>query len=103
MDLISQDISLVEEEDDGGVEEPGRMDGGVEQSQTLLHAVLRKRKSQIFPWTWQNSVFSLYIDNRDIKALHQKYCRYNIHSKTEDMDLNDFGLLMMKWVDAVLS
>lgn len=30
LDFVSQDVSLVEEEDNGGVVEPGRMDGGVE-------------------------------------------------------------------------
>lgn len=39
--FVCQDVSLVEEEDDGGVEEPRRMDGGVEQSQTLMHTVLK--------------------------------------------------------------
>lgn len=41
LDFVSQDVSLVEEEDYGGVEEPRRMDGGVEQSQTLMHTVLK--------------------------------------------------------------
>lgn len=41
LDFISQYVSLVEEEDNGGVTEPGRMDGGVEQSQALVHSVLR--------------------------------------------------------------
>ncbi len=41
-DFVSQDVGLVGEEDDGGVEEPRRMDGGVEESQTLMHTVLRK-------------------------------------------------------------
>lgn len=44
LDFVSQDVSLVEEEDDGGVEEPRGMDGGVEQSQTLFHTVLRKKQ-----------------------------------------------------------
>lgn len=44
-DLVYQDVGLVEEEDDGGVVEPGRMDGGVEEGQTLLHAVLRNTQS----------------------------------------------------------
>lgn len=39
LDFVSQDVSLVKEQDDGGVEEPWRMDGGVEQSQTLVHSV----------------------------------------------------------------
>lgn len=43
--FVSQDISLVEEEDDGCVEEPWRMDGGVEQSQTLMHPVLEKKQT----------------------------------------------------------
>lgn len=38
-DFVSQDVSLIEEEDDGGVEEPRRMNGGVEESQTLMHAI----------------------------------------------------------------
>lgn len=42
LDFVSQDVSLVEEEDDGGVEEPRRMDGGVEQGQAFVHPVLRK-------------------------------------------------------------
>lgn len=42
LDFVSQDVGLVEEEDDGGVLEPGRMDGGVEQRQALVHAVLQK-------------------------------------------------------------
>lgn len=42
--LVGQNVGLVEEEDDGGVVEPRRMDGGVEQSKTLPHAVLRKTK-----------------------------------------------------------
>lgn len=45
--FISQDVSLVEEEDDGGVEEPLGVNGGVEQSQTLLHAVLGRTQSII--------------------------------------------------------
>lgn len=44
MDFVSQDVSLVEEEDDGGVEEPRRVDGGVEESQTLVHTVLRREE-----------------------------------------------------------
>lgn len=39
LDFVCQDVSLVEEKDDGRVEEPWRMDGGVEQSQTLVHTV----------------------------------------------------------------
>lgn len=42
LDFVSQDVSLVEKKDDGGVVEPRRMDGGVEQSQTFVHSVLRK-------------------------------------------------------------
>lgn len=38
--FVSQDVGLVEKEDDGGAVEPRRMDGGVEQSQTLVHAIL---------------------------------------------------------------
>lgn len=38
--FVGQDVGLVEEEDDGGAVEPRRMDGGVEQSQTLVHAIL---------------------------------------------------------------
>lgn len=38
--FVGQDVGLVEEEDDGGAMEPRRMDGGVEQSQTLVHAIL---------------------------------------------------------------
>lgn len=38
--FVSQDVGLVEEEDDGGAVEPRRMDSGVEQSQTLVHAIL---------------------------------------------------------------
>lgn len=40
-DLVLQDVRLVEEEDDGGVIEPRRVDGGGEEGQALLHAVLR--------------------------------------------------------------
>lgn len=47
-DLVSQDVSLVEEEDDGGVLEPDRMDGGGKQSQTFKHAVLRRTQRQMF-------------------------------------------------------
>lgn len=43
LNFVSQDISLVEEEDDGSIEEPLRMDGGVEQRQTLIHTVLMKK------------------------------------------------------------
>lgn len=42
MDFVSQDVRLVEEEDDRGVEEPRGMDGCVEQGQALVHPVLRK-------------------------------------------------------------
>lgn len=34
--------------------EPGRMDGGVEQSQTLMHTVLQKKQTQISYWSLQN-------------------------------------------------
>ncbi len=54
LDFVSQDVSLVEEEDDGGVEEPCRMDGGVEQSQTLTHTVLKKETRQISYWRLQH-------------------------------------------------
>ena len=40
LDLVGQDVGLVEEEDDGRAGEPGRVDGRVEQSQALKHAVL---------------------------------------------------------------
>lgn len=43
LDFVSQDVSLVEEQDDGGVLEPGRVDGGVEQCQTLVHTVLQRQ------------------------------------------------------------
>lgn len=49
LDFVGQDVCLVEEEDDGGVEEPGRMDGGVEESQTLIHTVLQ-RQSDLSYW-----------------------------------------------------
>lgn len=47
-DFVSQDVSLVEEEDDGGVEEPRRVDGGVEESQTLVHSVLKTETESHF-------------------------------------------------------
>lgn len=43
LDFVSQDVSLVEEQDNGGVLEPGRVDGGVEQCQTLVHTVLQRQ------------------------------------------------------------
>lgn len=43
LDFVSQDVSLVEEQDDGGVLEPGRVDGSVEQCQTLMHTVLQRQ------------------------------------------------------------
>lgn len=42
--FVGQDVGLVEEEDDGGAVEPRRMDGGVEQSQALVHAILGEEK-----------------------------------------------------------
>lgn len=41
LDFVSQDVSLIEEEDNGGVLEPGGMDGGVEQCEALVHSVLQ--------------------------------------------------------------
>lgn len=42
LDFVSQDVSFVEKQDNGGVLEPGRMDGGVEQRKTLVHTVLQR-------------------------------------------------------------
>lgn len=57
LDFVSQDVRLIEEEDDGGVEKPRRMDGGVEQSQTLMHTVLKKKThSQISYWRLQHFI-----------------------------------------------
>lgn len=67
LDLVSQDVGLVEEEDDGGVLEPGRMDGGVEQRQALVHAVLQRQTgSEAGPvlgrgWCWCRSHTSLIL------------------------------------------
>ena len=38
-DLLFQKVFLVEEEDDGGLIEPGVGDDGVEQMETLHHSV----------------------------------------------------------------
>lgn len=42
LDFVSKDVSLVEEQDNGGVLEPERMDGGVEERKTLVHSVLQR-------------------------------------------------------------
>lgn len=39
-DLLLQQVLLVQEEDDGGVLEPGICDDGPEQGFALLHAIL---------------------------------------------------------------
>lgn len=39
-ELLSEKVDLVQEEDDAGPDEPPRVDDGVEQHETLHHAVL---------------------------------------------------------------
>lgn len=43
-DLLLKQVLLVEEENDGGVLEPGICDDGPEQSFTLLHTVLTESR-----------------------------------------------------------
>ena len=44
LDLLLKQVLLVEEEDDGGVSEPLVVADGIEQLETLLHAVLEGRE-----------------------------------------------------------
>ena len=44
LDLLSKQILLVEEEDDGGVDEELVVADRVEQHQRLVHAILQRRK-----------------------------------------------------------
>lgn len=44
LDLLGQYVLFVEEEDDGGSDKPGRVDGGVEERFTLLHPVLGEKE-----------------------------------------------------------
>lgn len=39
-ELLTEEVDLVEEEDDGGAHEPARVDDGVEEDEGLHHAVL---------------------------------------------------------------
>ena len=43
-DLLLQEVLLVEEQDDGGVLEPGICDDGPEQSLALLHPILTEKE-----------------------------------------------------------
>ena len=45
-DLLLQDVCLVEEQDDGGLLEPGVGDDGLKQRFALLHPVLRDRGTE---------------------------------------------------------
>lgn len=49
LDFVRQDVGLVEEEDNGGVLEPGRVDGGVEECKALVHTVLQRQRQGLKP------------------------------------------------------